>query len=201
MMYEGKSIKYLLENEKTAFFHAITEDNCRLQKRNLAIFLLACYCGLRASEIGLIRLSDVNMERREIYIRRLKGSNNNTLRIIDADVYSALKTYLSYRKQMTIQSDILFLSQKGTPISRKRLDELIKKYCAAAGIPAEKAHMHVLKHTCAISLAEHGLDTKDVQFWIGHKSINNTEIYLQFTTSQQEALYQKLALSSGNRQF
>lgn len=193
-MYEGKDMKYLHDFEMEALYKAIAADTSRHRMRNLAIFCLARYCGLRASEVGMIRITDVNLDRSEIYIKRLKNSNNHTLRIVDKHVLSALADYMDQRKALSVDSDVLFISQKGNPISRKRLDELIKKYCCIAGIPRGKAHMHVLKHTCAVSMAEAGLDTKEVQYWIGHKSIKNTEIYLQFTSAQQDVLYQKLAL-------
>ena len=71
---------------------------------------------------------------------------------------------------------------------------IMKRYCTEAGISPDKAHFHVLKHTRAVALADLGLDTKEVQYWIGHKSIKNTEIYLQFTSKQQETLYKKILL-------
>jgi site-specific recombinase XerD len=48
----------------------------------------------------------------------------------------------------------------------------------------------------AVHLAESSLDVKELQYWLGHKNINNTIIYFQFTTTQQESMYQKL--SHGN---
>ena len=74
------------------------------------------------------------------------------------------------------------------------LNYLTKKYCAAAGIrDKSKCHFHTLKHTRAVMLADAGLDIKEVQYWLGHKNVNNTMIYFQFTTSQYETLYRKLA--------
>lgn len=189
---EETTIKYLYHDEKEALFNIIDQDRSLHYIRNKAMFFLAEYAALRASEIGLIRLDEFNIHNKEIYLHRLKGSNNNTLRIIDTRVYDALTDYLDYRTEHNIQTDFLFCSQKQTPVSRKTLDKLMKRYCARANIPSEKAHFHVLKHTRAVELAELGLDTKEVQYWLGHKSIKNTEIYLQFTSRQQEALYRKI---------
>lgn len=191
-MYNYSKIKYLYANEKDALFKVLEEDASRHSVRNKAIFYLAEYAALRASEVGLITLNDMNLQTNEIYFKRLKNSNNNKLRILDAQVLSALSDYLAYREEHGIDSIYLFPSQKGSPISRKTLDDLIKKYCKLADLPEEKAHFHVLKHTRAIELADMGLDTKEVQFWTGHKNIANTEIYLQFTTTQQSTLYRKM---------
>lgn len=195
-MYDCSSIKYLYSHEKNALFRAIEKDPSIHRIRNLAIFHTAEYAALRASEIGLIKVTDLNLSnpsgREQIYFKRLKHSNNNTLRILDPAVLEILKAYLHYREVCGIDSEYLFLSQKGNPISRKTLDDMMKHYCKIAAIPEEKAHFHVLKHTRAVELAELGLDTKEVQYWTGHKNIANTEIYLQFTTTQQETLYRKL---------
>lgn len=193
-MYDYSKIKYLYPYEKRALFRAIELNSSKYHVRNKAIFYLAEYAGLRASEVGLIQVSDINPDTNEIFFRRLKNSKSNRLRIIDDTVASALQDYLDYRRINNIQSEFLFPSQKGTPISRKTLDQLIKAYCRLAELPDDKAHFHVLKHTRAVELADLGLDTKEVQFWIGHRNIANTEIYLQFTTTQQNALYQKMEL-------
>lgn len=191
-MYDYSKIKYLYPYEKKALFRAIDLNTSKYQVRNKAIFYLAEYAGLRASEVGLIQVSDINPDTSEIFFRRLKNSKSNRLRIIDDAVASALQDYLDYRRINSIYSEFLFPSQKGTPISRKTLDQLIKTYCSLAELPDDKAHFHVLKHTRAVELADLGLDTKEVQFWIGHRNIANTEIYLQFTTTQQNTLYQKM---------
>lgn len=193
-MYEGETIKYLSDLEKEALFKVIQNDNSLHSIRNKAIFYLAEYGALRASEVGMIKVSDFNRSARTIYFRRLKGSKNNTLRILEPRVYDSLIEYLNHRSTADIDSDLLFLSQKGTPISRKTLDDIMKKYCLMAGIPKEKAHFHALKHTRAVYLADMGLDTKEIQYRTGHKRIQNTEIYFQFTSRQQDALFQKFSL-------
>lgn len=200
-MYNCSTIKYLYSYEKEALFNAIENDISKHCIRNKAIFTLAEYAALRSSEIGMIRMIDINLSRRELYFERLKNSNNNTLRILDDSVLDALNNYIYYRKCQNIQSEYLFISQKGNPISRKTLHDLMRRYSALACIPKEKAHFHVLKHTRAIELAELGLDTKEVQYWTGHKNIANTEIYLQFTTKQQETLYRKISSLSKSRKI
>ncbi|WP_279233596.1 tyrosine-type recombinase/integrase [Clostridium estertheticum] len=69
----------------------------------------------------------------------------------------------------------MFLSQEKKPISRKTLDVLMKKYCHLAKISdIEKYHFHTLKHTAAVHLAESEIDIKELQYYLGHKSVTNT---------------------------
>ena len=86
----------------------------------------------------------------------------------------------------------IFLSRKGTLLSRQHLTRLCKKYFDLANIPMEKQHFHTLKHTAGVHLAEHGLDIKEVQYILGHRNVENTMIYFDFTSKQQDVLYSKL---------
>lgn len=185
------TIKYLTQNEMRNLFDAITNSSSSHAIRDLAIFRVAYRCGLRASEISLIKLENYNSEKGELFCRRLKGSKNNTIRL-DKNSKKALDNYIK-KYNITNSYDILFKSQGNKPISRQTLSYLIKKYSCAAGIEDKtKHHFHAIKHTTAVHLAESDMDIKELQWWLGHKAVSNTEIYFQFTTRQQEKMYAKL---------
>lgn len=189
-------IKFFTQKELKKLFRTIkrSKDNNKYWLRDLCIFRVAYRCGLRASEIGLIKRSDYNSQKGEIYCRRLKGSRNNTIRL-DKETVRFLNRYI--REYRIADFDILFKSQERKPISRQMLDRLMKKYCKEAKIQDKsKWHFHSLKHSIAVHLAESGLDIKEVQHYIGHKNVNNTLIYFQFTTAQQEEMYRKLESSN-----
>lgn len=184
-------IKYLTQREALSLFNSIENSHNSHSTRDLAIFRLAYRCGLRASEISLLKLQDYNMSKGEIYCKRLKGSNNNTIRL-DEKTRAVLDKYIN-ENSIKSESQIIFTSQKNNPISRQTLDYLTKKYCAIANIEDKsKHHFHALKHTTAVHLAECDMDIKELQWWLGHKSVSNTEIYFQFTTKQQDKMYAKL---------
>jgi len=184
-------IKYLTQKEALSLFNSIENSGSLHSTRDLAIFRLAYRCGLRVSEISLLKLQNYNMSKGEIYCWRLKGSNNNTLRL-DEKTKAALDKYIN-ESNIKSESQIIFTSQKNNPISRQTLDYLTKKYCTMADIEDKsKHHFHALKHTTAVHLAECDMDIKELQWWLGHKSVSNTEIYFQFTTKQQDKMYAKL---------
>ncbi|MFL0267660.1 tyrosine-type recombinase/integrase [Candidatus Clostridium radicumherbarum] len=188
-------IKYLTQQEAKNLFIAITSLDSVHSIRDLSIFRIAYRCGLRASEIALIKLQDYNSLKSELYCKRLKGSCNNTIRL-DSKTKEVLDKYI-IDKEITSNSEVLFKSQKGNPISRQTLDYLMKKYCLLANIEDKsKHHFHALKHTTAVHLAESDMDIKELQWWLGHKSVSNTEIYFQFTSKQQERMYSKLKENS-----
>ena len=156
-------------------------------KRDKLIFLLAYECGLRASEISNLKKEDFHENSKELFCRRLKGSRNNTIRLTKG-TSRLLSEYISYENN----SSYIFLSRKSTPLSRQHLTRLCKKYFDLADIPKEKQHFHTLKHTAGVHLADCGLDIKEVQYIVGHRNVENTMIYFDFTSKQQEVLYGKL---------
>lgn len=190
-----EKIKYFTQEEMKKIFKNIDKTDSKHAIRDKAIFRVVYRCALRASEVGLIKLEDYNKSKGELYCRRLKGSQNNTIRL-DEETVRVLNKYIR-EYELKNESQYLFISQENKPISRQSLDLLIKKYCRAAKInDTTKHHFHAIKHTAAIHLAESGLDIKDLQWWLGHKNVNNTEIYFRFTTTQQEHLYKKLQLNN-----
>ena len=185
------TIKYFTQNELKRLFNAIKNSGDRHALRNVCIFRVAYRCGLRATEVGLLKLEYYNKSKGELYCKRLKGSWNTTI-ALDKKTAQVLNRYI---KEYGIkeESKILFESQEQKPISRKTLDYLMKHYCKMANIKDEnKWHFHCLKHSTAVHLAESGLDIKEVQFWLGHKSVNSTLCYFQFTTQQQKMMLKKL---------
>ena len=171
-----KTIKYLTQDELRNLLKVI--DN----KRDKAIFLLAYRHGLRASEIGMLKPEDVDLTRGRIRVERLKHSQGGEY-ILQPDEIRILKAWLKERDSNTIS---LFPSARGTPIHRRTLDYIIKKYGAKAGIPPEKRHMHVLKHSIATHLLDAGGDIRFVQDWIGHKNIQNTVVYAQISNRARD---------------
>jgi len=76
--------------------------------------------------------------------------------------------------------------------SMRRLHGLMKGYCAAAGIPAEKAHMHALKHSCGTHLSAREADIVAIQDHLGHASIGNTMKYVAIASKRRDEFAARL---------
>lgn len=166
-----EKIKYLSEEQILRLFKVIRSV------RDTAMFRLAYHRGLRAAEIGMIEVGDVNLRDCRIRFARLKGSIGGEYHLTAVEE-RALKAWLRDRG---MDDGPLFPSRQGTPISQQMLDVLMKRYCAAAGIPRELAHMHSLKHSCATHLLRRGEPRESVQDHMGHRSSKSTEVYAKFT--------------------
>lgn len=195
-------LKYLNEHNKKLLFETIhnytslqkvhgSTINYKIALRNEALFQVMYYCALRVSEVCSLEKTSLNINNKmemEIFCIRQKGGKNNTLRIIDPDVQTAICKHLD----INCPNQYLFESKDGSILSRKTLDFWIKFYCKQANLKRDLAHCHTLRHTRAIELADMGCDLKELQFWLGHSNVQSTLIYFQFTTKQQEELYKKI---------
>jgi len=168
-----EKLVYLTEEEWQRLLKAI--DNTR----DKAVFITAYTYGLRASEVGMLRVSDVDFARDRIFIRRLKGSISGEWPLLP-EVAKAIKRWLRVRQKQGLgDKTALFVTRQGTPIHRSTLHLLMRKYGERAGIPEHKQHFHVLKHSRAMHLLEETHDIVGTKDWLGHKNIQNTMKYVQ----------------------
>lgn len=171
-----ETIKFLTLDETKRLFSRITD------KRDKAIFLTAYRHGLRASEVGLLRVEDLDLKRLKIMLYRLKGSLSGE-HPLQPDEARALKAWLKARGT---DSPVLFTSARNLPISRQMLDVLMKRYGGEAKLPREKCHFHVLKHSIATHLLDADADLRFLQDWLGHANIQNTVIYAALVSHSRE---------------
>jgi site-specific recombinase XerD len=173
---------YLEQSEIAAFFGAIKS------RRDRAIFRLVYHRGLRSHEVGLFQLGDFRERDGVLHVYRGKGSVTRDHSLCNEEL-KALRAFLKDRGQ---SPGPLFCSRQGlSGITRQRLDQLMKRYCRLAGIPAAKAHMHALKHSCGTHLAEAGASAEEIQHWLGHRDAGSTAIYMHFSKKRQRELDQR----------
>jgi site-specific recombinase XerD len=180
-----ETIRFLTLDETARLFRAIGS-----RRRDRALFLIAYRHGLRASEVGLLRVEDIDLKTLRIMVHRLKGSHSGA-HPLQADEAKALKALLRERQAA---SPILFPSSRGDPIARRTLDWLTKKYGEAADLPPAKRHFHCLKHSIATHLLEAGADLRFVQDWLGHSNIQNTVVYTFLTARSRDSAARKVFL-------
>jgi integrase len=180
---ELDSSKYMEMSEIQALFKTVKA------KRDRAILRLVYHHGLRAHEVALIQVSDFRDRDGVLYVRRGKGSISREHSLIDEEL-RALRAYI--REERGTAPGPMFPSRQGAKgITRGRLDQIVKEYCAAAGIRPEKAHMHALKHSCGTHLAERGLSAPEIQDWLGHRDSKSTDVYMHFSPGRRKAAWEK----------
>ena len=153
--------------------------------RNRLMMLLAYRHGLRISEVMDIRLSDIEIQSGRINCRRLKGSTDN-IHPLDGDELRLIKRW--QRIRTAPNSEFLFVSERGTPMTRQAAWRIFKEAGEKAGLDIQ-VHPHMLKHSCGYYLADRGCDTRLIQEYLGHKNIQNTVRYTQTNAKRFEGLW------------
>lgn len=115
--------------------------------------------------------------RQSVYIsNRLKKGFSTTHPLLNKEI-QALKNWLSIRTSYPhAESEWVFLSRKGNPLSRQQFYHIISTSGGNAGLSLE-IHPHMLRHSCGFALANMGIDTRLIQDYLGHRNIRHTVWY------------------------
>jgi len=146
-------------------------------RRNRAILETLYSCGLRVSELTSLRFSDMYLD--EGFIRVLGKGSKQRLVPISPVAVKEIQLYLIDRHLIKVKKgheDILFLSKRGTSLSRFMIFCIIKQQTAAAGIK-KTVSPHSFRHSFATHLLEGGANLRAIQQMLGHENITTTEIY------------------------
>jgi len=146
--------------------------------RNRAILETMYSCGLRVSEVTGLKISQLYPEPGFIRVTG-KGDKERLIPIGEAALKQIALYQHNIRCHLTIPaafSDVLFLSQRGQPLSRVMIFYIIKDLARRAQID-KNISPHTFRHSFATHLIEGGADLRAVQQMLGHESITTTEIY------------------------
>ena len=164
---------YLLESEVDRIEKQAKKG--RNPKRDSLMVRMAFRHGLRVSELIDIRWSDIDFKQAAIHVRRLKGSMDSTHPIARED----LRALKALHKEKT--SPYVFTSERGSPMSAAGFRKQFARWGKAAELDFP-CHPHQLRHACGHHLANKGVDTRRLQLYLGHASINNTVRYTQLAS-------------------
>lgn len=148
--------------------------------------------GLRVSELVQIRLEEMNREAG--WVRTFgKGSKERLVPVGDSAI-TFVEQYLEEARGHFLRkrapSPYLFLTQQGRPMTRQYFWMLVTKYGEQVGIK-RKLSPHVLRHSFATHLLDHGADLRAVQLMLGHADISTTQIYTHVTRARLKQIYDK----------
>lgn len=173
----GLKLPHVLSIEEIDKILSVIDVSTAEGTRNYAIIETLYSCGLRVSELTGLRFQNLYLN--EGYIRvEGKGSKQRLVPISDIAIQK-INNWLTYRKKINIKKgseDILFISNRGSSISRITVFYYIKQYAEMSGINKEISP-HTFRHSFATHLLERGANIRVIQEMLGHEKINTTEIY------------------------
>jgi integrase len=151
----------------------------RYGHRDATLILIAFRHGLRAVEICDLEWSQVEFGRSAaLHVRRAKNGKPS-VHPLRGDEIRALR---ELRRQCP-DSGFVFATERQGPFTPDAVNRLIKRIGERAGLPI-KVHAHMLRHACGFALANAGHDTRAIQDWLGHRSIQHTVRYTELSPTR-----------------
>jgi integrase len=151
----------------------------RYGHRDATLILIAFRHGLRAIEICDLEWSQIEFGRAAtLHVRRAKNGKPS-VHPLRGDEIRALR---ELRRQFP-DSAFVFATERGGPFTPDAVNRQIKRTAERAGFPI-KVHVHMLRHACGFALANAGHDTRAIQDWLGHRSIQHTVRYTELTPTR-----------------
>lgn len=173
----GLKLPVVLSLQEIENIISIIDLSTKEGQRNRAIIEMLYSCGLRISELTNLKFSDLFLDDGFIRVEG-KGSKQRLVPISHTAI-KEIGNYLLDRKLIDVKKgseDIVFLSKRGTAISRIMVFHFIKQYADQAGIK-KNISPHTFRHSFATHLLEGGANIRAIQQMLGHEKITTTEIY------------------------
>ena len=168
--------KALSESEVEALLRAPPETPLGLRDRAMIELMYAC--GLRVSELVGIAAAQVNL--RQGVLRIVGKGGKERLVPLGDEAAHWLVRYVEEARPVLLKggrSDALFVSARREAITRQMFWTLVRRYATQVGIATSRVSPHVLRHSFATHLLNHGADLRALQLMLGHSSLSTTQIY------------------------
>jgi len=155
-----------------------------IQQRDRAMLGIYYGCGLRKSEGTSLIVSDILIERKLIFVRKGKGCKERYVPVTDSNLHH-LTEYLQDGRDLLLTkaqsgNEAFFINQYGTSCSDQalsaRLERLVKN-SGSSSIQSKAPTIHTLRHSIATHLLQQGMDIEMIQQFLGHASMESTQLY------------------------
>lgn len=179
---DPEQVKYLTEAELRRFFSAVRANpKARIRRRDLCLMSMILHFGLRQEEAISMRLDQLELDRGQIFIRRVKGGQSRHYDL-PAELIKLIKSWLREREKFPHAelNPLLFITQTRSHergLSSPQFFTLFKRYANQAGVPW--AHPHTLRHTAGVLMAKQGKSAFQIRDRLGHSSVLSSQVYVE----------------------
>jgi integrase/recombinase XerD len=191
--YSRRPIDYLTATEVEALLKA-PDPKTWGGRRDAALLLVAVETGLRLSELIGLRCEDVVLAQ-GAHVRCEGKGRKERCTPLRKETVKVLSTWL--RERQGKPSDPLFPNARGGALSADGVQYLLAKHVATAAagcasLQKKRVTPHVLRHTAAMNLLHHGVDSTVIALWLGHEQVETTQMYLHASLDLKERTLDKI---------
>jgi integrase/recombinase XerD len=185
--YVKRTVTFL-DGPEIAALLAAPDRSTWVGRRDHAVLLVALQTGLRASELINLRRQDVVLGT-GAHIRCDGKGRKERCTPLRRDTVKLMEAWLRERRGSDDQP--LFPTMRGEKLSRDALEHLVHRHAvtASASCPAlagKHVSPHILRHSTAMELLQHGVDQSVIALWLGHESVETTQIYIHADLRMKE---------------
>ena len=186
--HERRSVAFLSRPEVEALLDAPSKTTWA-GRRDRVLLLVAVQTGLRVSELIELRRQDVSTGP-GAHLRCQGKGRKERCTPLRRDAGASLAAWL--RKSSGGDQDPVFSTVRGRRLSRDAVERIVAKHAETAArecpsLAKKRVTPHVLRHTTAMDLLQHGVDRAVIALWLGHESVETTQIYLHADMKMKEA--------------
>jgi site-specific recombinase XerD len=175
----ARPVLHYLEPQEMKALLAAPNRNTAQGRRDHALLLFLYNSGARASEAAQVPIGDLELGDPASIKIMGKGRKERRCPLL-ASTAKTLATLVAGRSP----SEPLFLNRRGQPITRFGIFALVERYVLQAGLKLpslqkKKISPHTIRHTTAVHLLRAGVDINTIRSWLGHVSVDTTNIYAE----------------------
>jgi site-specific recombinase XerD len=191
-------VPFLSRAEVDALLEAPNQST-RSGRRDHALILLAVQTGLRLSELTSLRQQDLHLGT-GAHVRVIGKGRKERCTPLSKNTRAVLTAWL--RESPKVASRPLFPSARGAHLSAHGVHYLLSKHVSAAtsrcvSLKHKRVSPHVLRHTTAMDLLQEGVEQSGIAMWLGHESIETTQIYLDANLELKQRMLDKTTPPKG----
>jgi site-specific recombinase XerD len=192
-------VQFLTRPELDALL-AVPDKGTWLGRRDYALLLVAVQTGLRLSELTGLQRQDLTLGT-GAHLRVIGKGRKERCVPLTKQTVAVLKAWL--REPAKNKTETLFPNARGGRLSADGVQHLLAKHTAAAcktcpSLQQKRVTPHVLRHTMAMELLQAGVDRAVIALWLGHESVETTQIYLEANLAMKEEILAKTTPIKGH---
>ncbi|MBX9636731.1 MAG: site-specific integrase [Nitrosomonas sp.] len=197
--YTKSNVQFLCKDEMAALLAAPNQLTWS-GRRDHALLLLTLQTGLRLSEIVNLRRNDLTLGS-GAHVRVIGKGRKERCTPLTKQTAAVIRAWIQELK-LTDNSGMLFPNARGGCLSADGVQHILAKHMEAArkscsSLKDKRVTPHVLRHSCAMQLLQAGVDRAMIALWLGHESVETTQIYLHANLSLKEQLLSKTSMPGG----
>jgi site-specific recombinase XerD len=192
--YVRRTVDFINRTEMEALLSA-PDQSTWIGRRDRTILLLALQTGLRVSEMINLRCRDIELETGAHISCEGKGRKQRCTPL-RRDTVKTIAAWLKERAGS--DDDPVFPTIRGDKLSRDAVEHMVRKYTSAASnacasLIGKRVSPHVLRHSTAMELLQNGVDRTVIALWLGHESVETTQVYMHADMRLKEKALARVA--------